>query len=136
MSDDIEERSGGLAGTFLDLEAERQQATRTGRELADDVLPGVGEGAMTLRQALARGGAVTFATLAALVALDELESATMGTLAPDIRDTLGISDGAMVFIVAASAAFLVLGALPMGWLADRYRRGRIIAWASLASSAS
>ena len=25
----------------------------------------------------------------------------------------------------------MLGALPMGWLADRYRRGRVIAWASL-----
>ena len=79
---------------------------------------------MTLRQALARGGAVTFATLAAIVAVDNLEAATMGTLSPDIRDSLGLSDGAIVFIVSASSAFLILGALPMGWLADRYRRGR------------
>ena len=28
-----------------------------------------------------------------------------------------------MFISAAAGAFLVLGALPMGWLADRYRRG-------------
>ena len=50
-------------------------------------------------------------------------------LAPDIRDSFGVSDGVIVFITAASGAFLVLGALPMGWLADRYRRPPIIGWA-------
>ena len=55
----------------------------------------------------------------------------MGTLSPDIRDSLGLSDGAIIFIVSASSAFLILGALPMGWLADRYRRGRIIGFANL-----
>ena len=86
---------------------------------------------MTLRGALARGGMATFATLAAIGAVDNLEAATMGTLSPDIRDSLGISDGAVIFIVSASSAFLILGALPMGWLADRYRRGRIIGWSNL-----
>ena len=33
----------------------------------------------------------------------------------------------IVFISAASSAFIVLGALPMGWLADRFRRPPIIA---------
>ena len=131
MSDDIEERPGGLAGAFLDMEDERQQAIADGRDTGDDVMPGMGEGAMTLRQALARGGAVTFATLAAIVAVDNLEAATMGTLSPDIRDSLGLSDGAIIFIVSASSAFLILGALPMGWLADRYRRGRIIGFTNL-----
>ena len=37
-----------------------------------------------------------------------------------------------MFLASASGAFLVLGALPMGWLADRHRRGPIIGWASLA----
>ena len=131
MSEDTEERSGGLAGAFLDMEDERQQAIADGRDLGDDVMPGMGEGAMTLRQALARGGGVTFATLAAIVAVDNLEAATMGTLSPDIRDSLGLSDGAIIFIVSASSAFLILGALPMGWLADRYRRGRIIGFTNL-----
>ena len=131
MSDDIEERPGGLAGAFLDMEDERQQAIAEGRDTGDDVMPGMGEGAMTLRQALARGGGVTFATLAAIVAVDNLEAATMGTLSPDIRDSLGLSDGAIIFIVSASSAFLILGALPMGWLADRYRRGRIIGFTNL-----
>src|SRR5215208_4213548 len=73
------------------------------------------------------------ATLAGAVL--ELESAALSTLAPDIRDSLGIGNGAIVLIVAATSAFLVLGALPMGWLADRYRRGRLIGMASLAFSA-
>ena len=52
-------------------------------------------------------------------------------LAPDIRDSFGVSDGVIVFVSAASGAFIVLGALPMGWLADRYRRPPIIAAAAV-----
>lgn len=130
MTDGQSERPGGLAGAFLDLEDERQRSSAQPEE-GDDVLPGMGEAEMSLRGALARGGMATFATLAAIGAVDNLEAATMGTLSPDIRDSLGISDGAVIFIVSASSAFLILGALPMGWLADRYRRGRIIGWSNL-----
>jgi ABC-type branched-subunit amino acid transport system ATPase component/predicted MFS family arabinose efflux permease len=131
LSDEVEERSGGLAGAFLEMEDERQQSIADARDTGDDVMPGMGEGEMTLRQALNRGGMVTFTTLAAITAIDNLEVATMGTLSPDIRDSLGLSDGAIIFIISASSAFLILGALPMGWLADRYRRGRIIGFSNL-----
>ena len=90
----------------------------------DEALPGVGDEEISLRDAFRVGGAFTFVTLATLVALDDLEAATLGTLAPDIRDSLGISDGTIVFIIAASGAFLIFGAVPMGWLGDRFRRGR------------
>lgn len=120
-----------LAGAVLDLEAERQAAHEARVELPDDVLPGVGDEALTLAQGLRIGGSFTFVVVALLVALDELESAALSTLAPDIANSLRVSDGVIVFISAASGGFLVLGALPMGWLADRYRRGRVIAWASL-----
>lgn len=123
-----------LAGQILDLEAERQAEADERVVLPDDVLPGVGEDELTLRQGLVLGGSFTFVVVALLVALDELESAALATLAPDIASTLGISDGVIVFISAAAGGFLVLGALPMGWLADRYRRGRVIGWASLAFS--
>jgi ABC-type branched-subunit amino acid transport system ATPase component/MFS family permease len=69
--------------------------------------------------------------LLVLNSLDELEGAVLAVLAPDIRDTFGISDGAIVFISAAAVAFTVLGAVPMGWLADRYRRGPIIGISSI-----
>jgi ABC-type branched-subunit amino acid transport system ATPase component/MFS family permease len=63
--------------------------------------------------------------------VENLEGASLGVLAPDIRDSFGVSDGVIVFVSAASSAFIVLGALPMGWLADRYRRPPIIAAAAV-----
>jgi MFS family permease len=99
--------------------------------LPDDQLPGVHDDAMTLREGLAAGGSFTFVLLLLLNSLDELETAALAILAPNIRDSFGVSDGTITFIASASAAFVVLGAFPLGWLADRYRRGPIIATASL-----
>jgi ABC-type branched-subunit amino acid transport system ATPase component/predicted MFS family arabinose efflux permease len=126
-----------LAAGLIDAEAERADEARAEREVlfADELLPGVGGEQMTLRQGLAIGGSATFFTLMALSAFDELESATLGVLAPNIRDTFGMSNGAIVFLSAASGGFLVLGALPMGWLADRCRRGRVAGWAGLVFAA-
>jgi ABC-type branched-subunit amino acid transport system ATPase component/predicted MFS family arabinose efflux permease len=122
-----------LAGTILDLEAERQATSGEDASVADTDLPGVGSD-LSLKDSLRMGGTYTLAVLTVLNSLDELESATLGTLAPDIRDSLGVSNGTIVFMVTAASAFLVLGALPMGWLADRFRRGPIIAFASMAFS--
>jgi ABC-type branched-subunit amino acid transport system ATPase component/predicted MFS family arabinose efflux permease len=47
-----------------------------------------------------------------------------------------VSDGVIVFISSASAAFFVLGAVPMGYLADRCRRAPIVGFASLVFSAT
>ncbi|WP_436776377.1 ATP-binding protein [Yinghuangia sp. YIM S09857] len=128
--------AGGLAASLVEAEAERARQAEAERDVlfADDVLPGVGGQSLSLREGLAAGGAATFVTLTLLSAFDELEMATLGVLAPDIRDTFGMSDGAIVFLSAASGAFIVLGALPMGWLADRCRRGRVAGWAGLAFS--
>lgn len=120
-----------LAGTVLDREAEREELAAARTELPDDVLPGVGDEELTLRDGLRSGGTFTFALLASLVAVDELESAALGVLAPNIRDSLGVSSGTIVFISASAGACLVLGSVPLGWLADRYRRGPIIAISSL-----
>ncbi|ONH52095.1 ABC transporter [Frankia sp. CcI49] len=122
----------GLAAGLIDAEAERRERQAQARRdvlFADELLPGVGGEPLSLRQGLAAGGSLTFGVLVLLNALDELESAALSVLAPDIRDAFGLSDGAIVFISAAAGAFLVLGALPMGWLADHYRRGRVIGWA-------
>ena len=129
------QQAAQLAVAVLDAEAERQAQQASAREpvlFADDLLPGVGDEQLTLRQGLATGGIATFVVLLVLTSLDELESATLGVLAPDIRDSLGVSDGVIVFLAGASSAFLVLGALPMGWLADHFKRPPIIGWASVA----
>jgi ABC-type branched-subunit amino acid transport system ATPase component/predicted MFS family arabinose efflux permease len=129
--------AAGLADAVLEAEAERQ-AAQAGEEVlfADDLLPGVGTAPLSLRQGLAVGGAYTFVVLLLLNAFEQLEAASLGVLAPDIRDTFGVSNGVIVFISAASGGFLVLGAVPMGWLADRYRRPPIIALASTAFAAT
>ncbi|WP_436792102.1 ATP-binding protein [Yinghuangia sp. YIM S10712] len=130
--------AAGLASGLIEAEAERQaRQAEAKREVlfADELLPGVGGEHLTLRQGLAAGGSMTFLTLMLLATFDELESATLSILAPDIQDAFGLSDSAIVFISAASGAFLVLGALPMGYLADRYRRSRVIGWAGIMFSA-
>ena len=52
-----------------------------------------------------------FVVLTLLNSFDELEGAAINVLAPEIRRTFGISEGAIVFIGTASAAFFVLGAV-------------------------
>ena len=136
--------AAALAGALLAGEAARRgpraqgRAPRRGRDqplFADDLLPGVGDEEMPLREGLAAGGAFTFLVLLVLNSFDELEQAAMAVLAPDIRDSFGVSDGTITFIASASAAFVVLGAFPMGWLADRTRRAPIVGVASAAFSA-
>ena len=128
-----EDSVASLTGRVLDEEAARQSASGGQREVvfADDLLPGVGDEEMSLRSGIAKGGSFTFIVLLILNSLDELETAALTILAPNIRDTFGVSDGVITFVASASGAFIVLGALPLGYLADRYRRGRIIGVASL-----
>ena len=127
--------AASLADAVLTAEAVRQAAHEEEEILfADDLLPGVGAEEMTLRQGLAAGGSFTFVMLLLLNGVENLEGASLGVLAPDIRDSFGVSDGVIVFVSAASSAFIVLGALPMGWLADRCRRPPIIAAAAVVFS--
>ncbi len=122
-----------IAGAFLALEEQRQDEIADGDARADGFVYGVGEqqSKLTLKDAFVIGGTFPFAVLCLLNSLDEFESAALSTLAPNIRDTLGISDAAMVAIGSSSSAFLILGALPMGWMADRMRRAPVIAWSSM-----
>jgi ABC-type branched-subunit amino acid transport system ATPase component/predicted MFS family arabinose efflux permease len=125
--------TAGLVQAVLDAEAERRsEQDEEVREVifADELLPGVGGEQMSLREGVARGGVFAFVMLLLLQSFDELEGATLSVLAPNIRDAFHVGDGTIVFISAASGAFLVLGALPMGWLADHFRRAPIIGCAT------
>ena len=124
----------GLVHAVLEAEAEREQAQREGAKpvlFADDLLPGVGSKETSLRDGLKTAGQATFIILLLLNTLDSLQSSGLSVLAPDIQKTFGVSSGAIVFITAASGSFLILGAVPMGWLADRFRRAPIIGFAGL-----
>ncbi len=130
-----ETEAASLADAVLEAEAERQAAQEENEVLfADDLLPGVGDEALSLKEGLRVGGSYTFLMLILLNGVENLENATLAVLAPDIRDSFGVSDGVITFVASASAAFIVVGALPMGWLADRYRRPPIIAAATVAFS--
>ncbi|TML87168.1 MAG: MFS transporter [Actinobacteria bacterium] len=123
-----------LAAAVLDEEAARQEAQARATEqviFPDQLLPGVNSEPVSFRDAFARGGKLMFVVLSLLLAFDELEGAAIQVLGPEIRSTFHISEGAIVFIATASSAFFVLGAVPMGWLADRVKRVPIVGVASL-----
>ncbi len=125
--------AAALSATVLEEEAARQAAQAEARRdviFADDLLPGVGSEEMELKDGLRKGGFFTFVLLTALASLDELEAAAINVLGPDIAETFGVSDGTITFISVASVAFFVLGAGPLGWLADRTKRGPIVGVAS------
>ena len=129
--------AAALSATVLEEEAARQAAQAEARRdviFADDLLPGVGSEEMELKDGLRKGGFFTFVLLTALASLDELEAAAINVLGPDIAETFGVSDGTITFISVASVAFFVLGAGPLGWLADRTKRGPIVGVASLTFS--
>jgi ABC-type branched-subunit amino acid transport system ATPase component/predicted MFS family arabinose efflux permease len=137
VPDEVTGSTSSLAAAILD--EDRGRVAHGGDEglvVLDDLLPGVGgDDDTSLRDGLRKVGAFTFVILLLLNSLDELEAATMTVLAPDIRNAFGVSDGVIVFITSASAAFFVLGAVPMGYLADRYKRAPIVGWASMIFSA-
>jgi ABC-type branched-subunit amino acid transport system ATPase component/sugar phosphate permease len=121
-----------LAATVLDEEAKRQeeQAARSAVTiLPDDLLPGVGERAMPLQEAMRAGGSSMVVILALITIAEQFERAAGGVLAPDIQATLNVSDTTLIGISAFGGVALVLGAVPLAWLADRMSRVRIV-WIS------
>ena len=138
MADDSPEPTGpepsvsDLAAAILGEEAKRraEQAERDAVTLLpDDLLPGVGDEPMTLKESLQSGGKATLVIMFMLAFIDELPRAVR-VLAPDIQNSLNISDTALFGILGFGGVTLVLGAVPMAALADRVKRVTIIPVAS------
>jgi len=100
--------------------------------LPDDLLPGVGEEQMSLRETLHTGGAAMVIMLGLITVAENLERAAGGVLAPDIQDTLHMSDTTLIGVSAFGGVALVLGAIPLAWLADRMSRVKIVWIATIA----
>jgi len=135
-----DEAAGGGRGAaafvaaVLDEEAARQAAEARAKEqvvFPDDMLPGVHSEPVDFRQAFAKGGALMFVVLGLLISLDQLTLGAVQTIEPELRRTFHISSGTVVFISTASGLFFALGAIPLGWLADRMRRVPIVGVTSL-----
>ncbi|HXY28809.1 MAG TPA: ATP-binding protein, partial [Acidimicrobiales bacterium] len=124
-------RPADLARLVAEAASEREAAAE-GEEIVfpEDMLPGTREERTPLRQGLRKYGISTFVVLALIVGLDNLQSSGLAVLAPNIRSSFHVSSGAIVFVAGITGGFLVLGILPMGWLADRCRRGPIVAVAT------
>ena len=128
------ERVGGeanptaLAQMVVDQSEERLHADRDGGEivLPEDALPGTREERTAFRTGLKRAGSRSFIILAIIVFLDNLQGSGLSTLAPNIQSSLHVSSGTIVFVAGVSSGFLVLGIVPLGWMADHFRRPPII----------
>jgi ABC-type branched-subunit amino acid transport system ATPase component/predicted MFS family arabinose efflux permease len=121
-----------LVAVVLDEEARREAgAHKEEVVLPDDLLPGVGESPVTVRQALTAGGAGTVFALAYGRVIDAFELAAFGVLAPDIQRSLGVSDAVIGAIGGAFGILFLIGSIPLSTIADRYPR-KLVAAVSMA----
>lgn len=127
-----------LAAAVLDEEA-RRQAEQDLRHaevvLPDDLLPGVGDTPMRLRQAVQVGGRRTLVMVFLLGVIDEFPRA-IRVLAPDIQRSLNVSDTVLLGVLGFGGVALVLGTVPMASLADRVPRVSLIPVMSLVWAAA
>ena len=93
--------------------------------LPDDLLPGVGDEKLGLRETLRAGGWVTIAVVVLIVIVEQFSRQATGVLAPDIGQTFGFNNKTLFAIAAVGGVALVLGAVPVGRLADQMPRKRI-----------
>jgi ABC-type branched-subunit amino acid transport system ATPase component/sugar phosphate permease len=122
---------GGIADLtagILEAEATRNASASEERTLiADNELPGVADEAITLREALRRGGRRTAIIASALAAIEIIDNTAFNVLAPDIQTSLHISDTVLGAIGGATGVLFVVGAIPMSSLSDRMPRRTLIA---------
>jgi MFS family permease len=80
------------------------------------------------------GGVPTrpLAVLFGLNLVDEFDRVAFAALTPEIRDAFGLSDTAIAAVALVSGVFILLASMPIGILADRFDRIRIVVVAALA----
>jgi ABC-type branched-subunit amino acid transport system ATPase component/predicted MFS family arabinose efflux permease len=136
MTDPRDEGSAAtLTKTVLDEEAARLAAQAEAAEpqvLPDELLPGVGDDAMSLRTSVRVGGLALLAVLAALNAVDQLDTGAVGVLAPDIKKSLHTTDGVIAVATVGGTVFMIAAGLLLGRLADKSRRPTIVGIATVA----
>lgn len=130
--DSDREHLADLTQTLLHEQALQKAASAdTVRIRADEDLPGVGDKPMTLREGVAVGGVGVIAVLGTLDAVDALQLAIPSLLGPEIQESLGVSDAGLAVIGIGGLITSTLFAVPMGRLADRVNRMRLIGVATL-----
>ena len=121
-----------LSRALLDEQEAREAAETDHLEIRDDKdLPGVGEKAVTLREAVSVGGVGVLAILGTLDAVDALQLAIPSLLGPEIQDSFGVSDAGLAVIGIGGLITSTLCAVPMGKLADRSNRMQLVGLATV-----
>lgn len=126
--------AAALAAAVLEEESKReaeQQARSIEQVVADEQLPGVGAERMSLGEGIKSGGKGMLIVIPLLGLVEEFDRVAIATLAPDIQKTLNVSDTTLIGIASFGGIALVLGAIPLAWLADRMKRVRIVGFASI-----
>ena len=134
-----DESPAALAAALLDEEARRQEeahAAHAVEEVSDDKLIGVGDEEMSWSDIIRAGGWSVVGLLFALNFIDEFEDIAIRVLGPDIQRSLHLSDTGLTLMKAAPGFLIVLAAIPMGLLADRRARSRLLAATSVLWSAA
>jgi len=117
-----------LAAAVLEEDIRRTDATIAPETLlADAELPGVGDDALSLREAVRIGGTRTLTIVGLLGVVELMDSGVFNVLAPDIQKSLNISDAMLGAIGGATGVLFVLGAIPMSSLSDRMSRKQLLA---------
>ena len=113
-------------------EQERQAATAAEQFLLpDDLLPGLSGEPMGFRDALRAGGATMIILLTLLLVFESADQVAVQVLGPDIQESLDISDTVLTGIASLGGVVLVLATLPLAWLGDRFKRTRVVGFASM-----
>ena len=124
--------AAALANQVMQEEQTRQEANVTEQFLLpDDLLPGMGGEAMGFREALRQGGVTMVLLLSLLLVFESADQVTVQVLGPDIQKTLDISDTVLTGIASLGGVVLVLATLPLAWLADRFKRTRVVGFAAV-----
>ena len=89
---------------LLSETAEESRSAEQSEEILfpDDLLPGTREEHTSLLAGVRKYGVKTFAVLAIIVALDNLQSSGLAVLAPNIRSSFHVSSGVIVFVAGVS----------------------------------
>jgi ABC-type branched-subunit amino acid transport system ATPase component/predicted MFS family arabinose efflux permease len=116
--------AAALATAVLDEEARRQEAhaRRPDTVLPDDLLPGVGGKAMSLREGIQRGGVAMLVVLGLASIVEQVNLTGFAVIAPNIQQSLGVDDAVIAAIGASFGILFLAGSIPVSTLADRHRR--------------
>jgi ABC-type branched-subunit amino acid transport system ATPase component/MFS family permease len=124
--------AAALANQVMQEEQARQEKNQNEQFLLpDDLLPGMKGEPVGLRDAVRQGGITMILLLTLLQLFESADQVAVQVLGPDIQRSLDISDTVLTGLASFGGVVLVLATLPLAWLADRFRRTKVVGLASI-----